>query len=100
VAIFLLGVLVVWLVRPIGNPCPDVSKLPAGSTSSSAPSFAPPLTRMCTYTTADGTAARKRYVPILDWLALAVIAGLVGIAVGLAGPNRRATRSPRRERER
>jgi len=89
--IFLLGVLVVWLIRPIGNACPDVDKLPAGSTGSSAPSLSPPLTRTCTYSTPDGTKARKRYVPVLDVLVFAVIAGLAGGAIGLLGPGRRGT---------
>jgi len=93
-AVLLLGVLGVWLIKPIGDPCPDVGKLPAGSQSSSAPSFAPPLTRTCTYTTTDGTRAHKRYVPIVDWLILAVVAGVVGVGVGLAGPG---TPSPERE---
>ena len=85
-AVFALGVLGVWLVKPIGDACPDVGRLPAGSQSSSSPSFAPPLTRTCTYTTADGTKARKRYVPIVDWLVLGVVAGVVAVGVGLAGP--------------
>lgn len=94
-AIFLLGVLVVWLIRPIGNACADVDKLPAGSTGSSAPSLAPPLTRTCTYSTPDGTKARKRYVPVVDVLLLAVLAGAVGGAIGLLGPGRRRARPPR-----
>lgn len=89
-AVFLLGVLGVWLIKPIGNPCPDLGRLPAGSQSSSSPSFAPPLTRSCTYTTADGTQARKRYVPVVDWLILAVVAGVAGAGVGLVGPGRPA----------
>ena len=104
-AVFLLGVLGVWLIKPIGDPCPDVGRLPAGSQSSSAPSFAPPLTRTCTYTTTDGTEAHKRYVPIIDWLILAVVAGVVGAGVGLVGPATqteprapRAKRAPRAER--
>ena len=97
----MLGVLGVWLVKPIGDACPDVGQLPAGSTGSSSPSFAPPLTRTCTYTTADGTKARKRYVPVVDWLVLAVVAGAWGRGVGLAGPGtprpraRAARRAPR-----
>lgn len=111
VAVFLLGVLGVWLIKPIGNACPDLGRLPAGSQSSSSPSFAPPLTRTCTYTTVDGTQARKRYVPVVDWLILAVVAGVVGAGVGLAGPGtpaaerapgpkrtQRPERAPRRER--
>jgi len=89
VAIFVIGLLCVWLIRPIGDPCPDVAKLPSGSEGSSAPSFTPPLTRTCTYSTPDGTQARKRYVPVLDALALAVVAGIAGGAIGLAGPGRR-----------
>ena len=99
--ILLLGVLVVWLVRPIGSACPDVDKLPAGSSASSKPSFTPPLTRMCTYTTPDGTKARKRYVPLLDWLVLGVVAALAGVAITAFGPaGRRApAQRPRRERQ-
>ena len=89
-AVLLLGVLAVWLIRPIGNPCPDLGKLPSGSTSSSSPSFSPPLTRMCTYTTPDATKARRRYVPVLDVLLLALIAGTVGGGIALLGPQRRA----------
>jgi hypothetical protein len=92
VAVLLLGVLVTWLIRPIGNPCPDVDKLPPGSTSSSSPSFAPPLTRTCTYSTPDGTRAHRRYVPVVDVLVLGVIAGLAGGAIGLLGPQRAARR--------
>lgn len=94
-AVFVLGVLAVWLVKPIGDACPDLGRLPAGSTGTSAPSFAPPLTRTCTYTTADATQATKRYVPFVDWLVLAVVAGVVGTGVGLAGPG-----TPRPERAR
>ncbi len=86
IAVFVLGALIVWLIAPIGNACPDVGLLPAGSSSASAPSFSPPLTRTCTYTTTDGTMARKRYVPIVDWLVLAVIAGVVGAGITLLGP--------------
>lgn len=97
VAIFVIGLLFIWLVRPIGNACPDVDKLPRGSEGSSAPSFAPPLTRTCTYSTPDGTQARKRYVPVLDLVALLLVAGLAGGAIGLAGPGRRE-RGPVRRR--
>ncbi len=107
-AVFAVGVLGVWLVTPIGDACPDVGRLPAGSQSSSSPSFAPPLTRTCTYTTTGGTQARQRYVPVVDWLILAVVAGVVGVGVGLAGPGtprperapgpERAPRAPRAER--
>jgi hypothetical protein len=99
-AIFLLGVLVVWLIRPIGNACPDVDKLPAGSTGSSAPSLTPPLTRTCTYSTPDGTKARQRYVPVVDVLVLAVIAGVVGGAIGLFGAGRRGKRQTLRAGQR
>jgi hypothetical protein len=95
-AIFLIGVLAVWLIRPIGNACPDLDKLPTGSTGSSAPSFAPPLTRMCTYSTPEGTKAHKRYVPVVDVLVLAVLAGAVGGAVALLGPGRHRARPERR----
>jgi len=99
-AVFALGVLGVWLVKPIGDACPDVGRLPAGSQSSSSPSFAPPLTRTCTYTTADGTKARKRYVPVVDWLIVAVVAGVAGAGVGLAGPGTpRPERAPKQARE-
>ena len=95
-AIFVIGLLFVWLIRPIGNACPDVDKLPSGSSASSAPSFAPPLTRTCTYSTLDGTKARKRYVPVLDLVVLLVAAAVVGGGIGLAGPGRAAPRQPRR----
>jgi hypothetical protein len=95
VAILLIGLLFVWLIRPVGNPCPDVDKLPSGSHGASAPSFAPPLTRTCTYSTPDGTQARRRYVPLVDLLALLVVASVAGGAIGLAGPGRRAP-GPRR----
>jgi hypothetical protein len=97
-AVFLLGLLVIWLIAPIGNPCPDVDQLPSGSRATSAPSFAPPLTRTCTYTTPEGTQARKRYVPVVDVLVLAVLAGLVGAAIGIAGPEARARRARVRRR--
>lgn len=99
--IFALGVLVVWLARPIGDACPDVGKLPAGSSASSKPSLTPPLTRTCTYTTPDGTNARKRYVPLLDWLVLGVVAGIAGVAITRLGPQRRQppAQRPRRPRE-
>lgn len=97
VAVFVIGLLFIWLIRPIGNACSDLDKLPSGSRGSSAPSFAPPPTRMCTYTTPEGTKARKRYVPVLDLVALLLVAGIVGGAIGLAGPQgrKRATKPPR-----
>ena len=98
--VFLLGVLGVWLIKPIGDACPDLGRLPAGSQSASSPSFAPPLTRTCTYTTADGTEAHQRYVPIVDWLIVAVVAGVAGVGVGLLGPGTpRPERAPKPERE-
>jgi hypothetical protein len=93
-AIFLIGLLLVWLIRPIGNPCPDVDKLPDGSTGSSAPSLAPPLTRICTYSTPDGTRARKRYLPLIDLVALLFVAA-VGGAIGRAARGRRESGPPR-----
>lgn len=98
VAVFLMGVLVVWLGGPIRNACPDVGLLPSGSTASSSPSFAPPLTRNCTYTTPDGTEAHQRYVPFVDWLILAVLAGVVGAGISLFGPAARL--EPERSGER
>ncbi len=98
IAVFVLGALIVWLITPIGNACPDVGLLPAGSRSSSAPSFSPPLTRTCTYTTSDGTKARKRYIPIVDWLVLAVIAGVVGAGITLLGPRPAPSARARRPR--
>ena len=92
--VFLLGAIGVWLVKPIGDACSDLAKLPAGSTGSSSPSFAPPLTRTCTYTTADVTKTTKRYVPVVDWLVVAVVAGVAGAGVGLLGPG---TSRPQRE---
>jgi len=43
VAILLAGVLVVWLVKPIGDPCAQLDRLPHGSTAKSSPSFSPPI---------------------------------------------------------
>lgn len=97
VAIFVVGLLFIWLIRPIGDACSDLDKLPSGSEGSSAASFAPPLTRTCTYTTPEGTKARRRYVPVLDVLALLLVAGVVGGAIGLVGPGarERAPQPPR-----
>ncbi len=83
--VFLIGALGVWLIRPIGDACPDIGKLPAGSRSNSAPSLAPPFTRTCTYTTAGGIEAHQRYVPIVDWIVLGVLAGVVALGVALLG---------------
>lgn len=85
VAILVVGLLFIWLIRPIGSACSDLDKLPSGSEGSSAPSFAPPLTRTCTYTTPEGTKARKRYVPVLDVVALLIVAGVAGGAIALLG---------------
>ncbi|MEJ7798520.1 MAG: hypothetical protein WKF42_08480 [Solirubrobacteraceae bacterium] len=107
VAIFVLGALVVWLVKPIGNPCPDLDRLPQGSTAKSSPSFAPPGTRTCSYIAAGGTQATAKYVPWLDWMVLLLLAALAGGAVRLASPAgrsrpaerpARAQRPPRDER--
>lgn len=95
VAIFAIGLLFVWLLRPIGDACPDVDKLPSGSSGESAPSFAPPLTRTCTYSTPEGAQARTRYVPVLDLVVVALVAGVGGAAIGLAGPGRRRPLPPR-----
>src|SRR4051794_29144671 len=85
-----------WLVAPVGNPCPDLGKLPPGSTSASKASFSPPLTRTCTYRTPDGTQAQARYTPWVWWLALALIAGLAAAAVHYAsGGAPRPERAPR-----
>jgi hypothetical protein len=101
--VLVLGALVVWLVAPIGNPCPDLGRLPSGSTSASSPSFSPPLTRQCTYTTADGTKARARYVPWLDWIVLLLVAAVAATAtrfVGVSGARtERVERAPRAPRE-
>lgn len=98
VAIFVVGLLFIWLIRPIGNACPDLDKLPSGSEASSAPSLAPPLTRTCTYTTPEGTKARRRYVPVLDVIALLLVAGLVSGATARARPRarERAPQAPKR----
>ena len=99
-----LGFLVVWLIKPIGNPCPDLERLPQGSTASSSPSFAPPGTRTCTYTAAGGTKATSKYVPWLDWIVLLLLAAGVGRrgAVAALSPararGRRARTAPPRRR--
>ncbi len=96
-AVFLLGFLAVWLIKPIGEPCPDLERLPPGSTASSSPSFVPPGARTCTYTAAGGTEATSKYVPWLDWIVLLLLAALAGGAVAIASPARRAERAPRPE---
>ena len=95
VAILIAGLLVVWLVKPIGDPCPDLGRLPPGSSASSAPSFAPPLTRTCTYTVTGGTQAHARYVPWLDWIVLLLVAALAAGAVRLASPGGSGRGEPR-----
>jgi len=94
-AVFIAGFLVVWLVKPIGDPCPELDRLPQGSTASSSPSFAPPGARTCTYTAAGGTQARATRVPWLDWIVLVLLAALVAGAVRAASP---AGRGPQQER--
>lgn len=89
-AILLAGVLVVWLVKPIGDACPDLEQLPRGSTAGSSPSFSPPLTRTCTYMAAGGTRATSRYVPLLDWFVVLLVAAAVAGVAGLLAPATRA----------
>jgi hypothetical protein len=100
VAVLLAGLLVVWLIKPIGDPCPDLGRLPHGSTASSSPSFSPPLTRSCTYTTAGGIQAHARYVPWLDWIVLLLVASLAVGAVRVLSPvGRGPSRAPRARRD-
>ncbi|MEJ7824283.1 MAG: hypothetical protein WKF48_02580 [Solirubrobacteraceae bacterium] len=103
IAIFLAGLLVVWLIKPIGDACPDLGALPSGSTASSSPSFSPPLTRTCTYLAAGGTRATARYVPWLDVLVLVLVAGAVAGVAAVISPAARGgagpSRAPRRQRE-
>jgi hypothetical protein len=103
--VLVVGFLVVWLIRPIGNPCPDRGVLPQGSSTSSSPSLAPPGTRTCTYMTPDGTKATVHYVPWLDWFVLALLAGLVAVVVQRAAgvaprPARAPWPAPRADRSR
>jgi hypothetical protein len=104
--VVVLGALAVWLVAPVGNACPDLGRLPSGSSASSSPSLKPPLTRTCTYTTPEGTEAHARYVPWLDWILLvllaavaATVARLVGSSGGRAPRAPKAPAEPRAERE-
>jgi len=92
VAILLAGVLAVWLVKPIGDPCAQLERLPQGSTAKSSPSFSPPLTRTCTYTVVGGVQARSRYVPWLDWIVVILLAGLAGAAASVLSPGARRAR--------
>lgn len=96
VAILVVGLLAVWLVKPIGDPCPDIDRLPQGSSATSSPSLSPPLTRTCTYTAAIGIQARALYVPWLDWIVIVLIAAAGGgLASLLSPPARRARRRAR-----
>ena len=98
--VLLVGVLAVWLVKPIGNPCPDLARLPQGATAKSSPSFSPPLTRTCTYTAAAGVQVRTRYVPWLDWIVIVLLAAVAGGVARTLRPVGRPTASPRTPRER
>jgi len=97
-AVLLVGVLAVWLVKPIGNPCPDLARLPLGATAKSSPSFSPPLTRTCTYTAAAGVQVRASYVPWLDWIVLVLLAAVVGGGARMLAPGEGAPRAARAER--
>jgi hypothetical protein len=106
--VLFLGFLVVWLIGPFGNRCPDRGVLPRGSSTTSSPSFVPPGTRTCTYTTPEGTRATVHIVPWPSWLALALLATLAAGAVRLTARDPRAAgelrarrqRPPRNERHR
>jgi hypothetical protein len=100
VAILVVGVLAVWLVKPIGDPCPDIDRLPQGSSARSSPSFSPPLTRTCTYTAAIGIEARARYVPWLDWVVIVLLAALAGGLASVVSPAGRRAREDREQRSR
>ena len=97
-AVLLVGVLAVWLVKPIGNPCPDLARLPPGATATSSPSFSPPLTRTCTYTATAGVQVRASYVPWLDWIVIALLAAAVGGGARMLAPGARAPRPERAAR--
>ena len=96
-AVLLAGLLAVWLVKPIGDPCPDLDRLPQGSSATSSPSFSPPLTRTCTYTAAGGVQATSRYVPWLDWIVLVLLAAVLGGVARMVSPGARRERPPREE---
>jgi hypothetical protein len=95
VALFLVGFLAIWLVKPIGNPCPDLGSLPQGSTASSSPSFSPPGSRTCTYTAAAGIKATKKYMPWLDWIVLLLLAAAAAGAVRVLSPAGKRAREER-----
>jgi hypothetical protein len=99
VAVFVAGFLVVWLIKPIGNPCPDLDRLPQGSSASSSPSFSPPGSRTCTYTAAGGIKAESKYMPWLDWIVLLLLAAVAGAAVSVLSPVSGGARAPRAPRE-
>jgi hypothetical protein len=95
VAVLVVGFLVIWLLAPIGNPCPDLRELPAGSTASSSPSFSPPGSRTCTYTAVGGIKATSKYIPWLGWIVLILLAALAGGVVRMASPEGRRARAER-----
>jgi hypothetical protein len=101
IAVLVAGFLVVWLVKPIGNPCPDLDRLPQGSSASSSPSFSPPGARTCTYTAAGGIRAESKYMPWLDWIVLLLLAAVAAAAVRVLSPvsGGGGARAPRGERE-
>jgi hypothetical protein len=98
--VLVLGFLMVWLIGSIGNPCPDRGVLPRGSSTTSSPSFAPPGTRTCTYTTPEGTRATVHAVPWRSWLALALLAALAAGALRLTARDPRAVGERRAQRRR
>ena len=99
IAVFLAGALSVWLIKPIGNPCPDLSRLPQGSSAKSSPSFSPPGSRTCTYTAAGGIQATSKYMPWLDWIVLLLLAGVAAGAVRALVPASGGAREPRAAKE-
>jgi len=98
IAVFVVGFFVVWLVKPIGNPCPDLGSLPQGSSASSSPSLSPPGSRTCTYTASAGIEATSKYMPWLDWIVLLLVAAAVAGVVRAISPAGRGAREPRAER--
>ena len=89
--------LFVWLIKPIGNPCPDLGQLPQGSTRHSSPSFSPPGTRTCEYTAAGGIKATSKYVPYIDWIVLPLVAAVAAGGARLLSPSARGAGAPPRE---